>query len=316
MAAGGPAKGWPHTFLIGAGPVAIALAGALRVGGVSVLGLWARRPDAARRAADSAGVPGFSGPFPERLGEADAVILAVRDEAIADVADAILSASIFLSRRPVFVHCSGARPAAQALGSIAERRGRAISGMATLHPLRALADGAQGITALPGTVFGIEGDEPGVAVARALAVAIGGVPLVLESEQMAGYHAAASMASNFLVALLDAAGAVLAGVGMDPDEALRALVPLARGSLENVAARGARAGLTGPIQRGDVGTVERHLASLRDRPELLTLYRAMARHTLRLARRPHQGDNEGDDEGDSEGDEERRARLDAIERLL
>ena len=244
----------PSTFLVGAGPIATALAGALRLGGVPVLGLWARKPGAARQAASAAGVAAFSSAPPDVLLDCEVVVLAVRDDAVTAVAETLLGTGL-VNRRHVLLHCSGAMAASEALGAVASRAG----GIGTLHPLRAIADGAAAARTMKGTAFGVEGDERGLAVAEQLVRAMGG-------------------------------------------QAQAALVPLAQGALDNVAARGLVAALTGPIRRGDVATVGRHLEALRGEP--LELYRVLARRTLALAARV---------DGDSAPDP---ARLDAIRALI
>jgi predicted short-subunit dehydrogenase-like oxidoreductase (DUF2520 family) len=268
----------PNTFVIGAGPVATVLAASLRRGGVPVLGLWARRPDAARAAARTAGVAGFSSAPPDLLLESDVVLLAVRDSAIAEVA-AMLCGTGLITKRHVLLHCSGAVSATEVLGGVSDK----VGGVGTLHPLRAIADTGAVATGLRGTVFGIEGDPMAQQVAQRLVAAMGGAALPLAREQMAAYHAAAAMASNYVVALIDAAAQALSAAGMPMDQAVAALVPLAQGALANVAERGAQRGLTGPIRRGDVQTVQRHLAALAIRPETQALYRALGKATVKLA---------------------------------
>lgn len=271
----------PNTFVIGAGPVATVIAAALRKGGVPVLGLWARRPDAARAAARTAGVAGFSSAPPDLLLESDAVILAVRDSAIAEVA-AMLCGTGLITKRHILLHCSGAVAAGEVLGGVAEQ----VGGVGTLHPLRAIITDAGATSAvatgLRGTVFGVEGDAAAQVVAKRLVSAMGGAALALEREQMAAYHAAAAMASNYVVALIDAAAQALSAAGMPMEQAVAALVPLAQGALANVAEQGAQRGLTGPIRRGDAQTVQRHLAALAVRPETQELYRALGRATVSL----------------------------------
>lgn len=265
----------PNTFVVGAGPVATALAGSLRRAGLPVLGLWARLPAAARAAARTAGVAGFSSAPPDLLLEAEVVILAVRDDAIAEVA-AMLCGTGLITRKHVLLHGSGAVAAGEVLAGVVDR----VGGVGTLHPLRAISDPS---VSLRGTVFGIEGDALGVASARLLVERVGGVPLSLESSQMAAYHAAAAMASNYVVTLLDAAARALTAAGMPLDQALGALVPLARGALDNIAERGTAQGLTGPIRRGDASTVQRHLAALEVVPSTRELYRVLGRATTELA---------------------------------
>lgn len=270
----------PTTFVVGAGPVATALAGALRLGGVPVLGLWARKPPHARAAGAAAGVAAFSSAPPDILLEAEVVLLAVRDAAVAEVAQMLIGTGL-VGKRHVLLHCAGAASAHELLGGIADK----VGGIGTLHPLQAIADGRAAMRALKGTVFGVEGNDVGRAGATKLVHAIGGVVMGLESSQMAAYHCAAALASNYVVAAIDAAAQVLAGAGVSPTQAAQALVPLAEGALKNVSAKGTTSGLTGPVRRGDAPTIQRHLDALAGKPEVAQLYRALARHAVEIAAR-------------------------------
>ncbi|MBA2541572.1 MAG: DUF2520 domain-containing protein, partial [Deltaproteobacteria bacterium] len=205
----------PTTFLIGAGPVATAVAGSLRLGGVPVLGLWARRAAQARNAGATAGVAAFSSAPPDILLESEVVILAVRDQVIGEVAQMLVGTGL-VNKRHVLLHCAGAASAKDVLGAVADK----VAGIGTLHPLSSLpgiADAKIAARTLKGTVFGVEGDDVGRAMATRLVTAIGGVVLALDSSQMAAYHAAAALASNYVVATIDAAAAVLSAAGIPPD---------------------------------------------------------------------------------------------------
>ena len=106
-------------------------------------------------------------------------------------------------------------------------------------------------------------------------------PFPVDDAARTAYHAAASIASNFLVALEESAAELLAGAGVD--DARELLAPLVLRTAANWAERGPDA-LTGPIARGDEATVERHLAELRERaPELVPVYEALAQRTRELA---------------------------------
>lgn len=270
----------PTTFVVGAGPVATALAGALRLKGVPVLGLWARRAAPARHAGSTAGVAAFSSAPPDILLECEVVILAVRDAVIGEVAQMLVGTGL-VSKRHVLLHCAGASSAHEVLGGVADK----VRGIGTLHPLSAIADPKLAMRALAGTVFGVEGDAVGRDAAQRLVEILGGIVLGLDSSQMASYHAAAALASNYVVAAIDAAAAVLAQAGIGADAAARALVPLAHGALDNVAKKGTTEGLTGPVRRGDAPTIQRHLEALRGRPELAEVYRALARRAVEIAAR-------------------------------
>ena len=270
----------PNVFVVGAGPVATALAGALRLGGVPVLGLWARTPARARAAGAIAGVAAFSAAPPDLLLEADVVVLAVRDDAITEVARMLVATGL-VNRHHTIIHCSGAVSAAEALAPVAGE----VGGMAMMHPLRAMPDGRAAMRTMKGAMFGIEGDERGRKEALALVAAMGARALELGGVEVAAYHAAAAMASNYLVVLLAQASELLVEIGIAPEQAREALSALAEGTLANLRERGADAALTGPIRRGDRATVERHLAALSGRPDLAQLYRALGRRAVELARR-------------------------------
>jgi predicted short-subunit dehydrogenase-like oxidoreductase (DUF2520 family) len=161
---------------------------------------------------------------------------------------------------------------------------------AVIHPLQSVPSREQGIVNLPGSYFRIEADRGALRRVRALVRALGGRELALprwtsDPESAALYHAGAVAASNYLVTLLDFAVRHLQALGADRLQALQALLPLVRGTLGNVERLGIPGALTGPIARGDVQTVAGHVAALRQRaPELLDLYRVLARQTIPLAR--------------------------------
>ncbi len=270
----------PNTFIIGAGPVATAIAGALRQAGVPVLGLWARRPDAARQAGAAAGVAAFSSAPPDIMMESDVIILAVRDAAIAEVA-AMLVGTGLVNRRHVLVHCAGALAAETAFAGVAGK----VAGVAVMHPLRAITDGKRVMHELKGSVFGVQGDFEGCVRASRLVAAMGGNELPLERSQMAAYHAAAAIASNLVVALLDTGVATLMASGMNEQDATAALLPLAIGALQNVGSAGVVRGLTGPVQRGDAETVRSHLASVQGISGVAPIYKVLSQRALAIAGR-------------------------------
>jgi predicted short-subunit dehydrogenase-like oxidoreductase (DUF2520 family) len=148
-------------------------------------------------------------------------------------------------------HCSGASPLGRCDFS--------------LHPLMTVPESGAAFAGVPAAVAGHE-------VARELAGRLGMIPFSVAEEDRAAYHAAAAMASNFLVILESAAERVAGTAGIERET----LVPLVRASVENWAAHG-RAALTGPIARGDTKTLDRHRAALRERaPDLIPMYEALA----------------------------------------
>lgn len=152
--------------------------------------------------------------------------------------------------------------------------------VASVHPLVSLADPAAGARQLAGAWFAVAGD----AVASEVVAALRGRTVTVSDDDRVGYHAAAVVASNHLVALLGQVERVAASVGVP----LEAYLDLVRGSVDNVAERGPAAALTGPVSRGDWDTVRRHLAALD--PAEREAYLALAREAARLAGRAVPGD--------------------------
>ena len=201
---------------------------------------------------------------------AGAALLCVPDDEIDAACEALLGHAV-----PAFVgHVSGATPL-DVLGPASDDGAETFS----LHPLQTIPDAETDLTGAPCAVGGRS--PRGLAFAIELAETIGMRPFPVGEAARTAYHAAAVIASNFLVALEESAAELLEGAGVD--EARELLAPLVLRTAANWSERGADA-LTGPIARGDEATVERHLAELRERaPEVVPLYEALAARTRELA---------------------------------
>ncbi len=232
----------PHSLaIVGAGRLGGALAAALRASGLEIDGPLGR------------------GARPEGV---DAVLLCVPDDAIGAAAAAIPPGV------PVG-HCSGAT----GLDALTGHEAFAF------HPLMTVP--ADGKPEFAGAGAAIAGSTPrALAVAQELAARLGMRATTVADEDRAAYHAAASIASNYLVTLEGAAERLAGTAGVD-----RALLaPLVRAAVENWARLGAEAALTGPIARGDEATVARQREAVEERtPDLLALFDAMADATRELA---------------------------------
>jgi len=260
----------PSVGIIGPGRAGLGLALALRRAGVRVLGVHGRRLKPVPR-----GLALSVGGEPPWLARADVVLLAVRDNSLGPLVAQLRTATI--PRGLVYLHLSGALTA----GVLAplKRRGARVG---CLHPLMTVsADPRRAARHFRGAAFALEGDAAAVRAGRVLARALGGLPVVLRPGQKARYHAGAVFASNYVVTALDAAQRLLVAAGFTERAARRALAPLTAASVENEAAHGPVAALTGPIVRGDTATVRRHLAALD--PATRALYSALGRATVVLA---------------------------------
>jgi predicted short-subunit dehydrogenase-like oxidoreductase (DUF2520 family) len=248
---------------------------------------------------------------------ASRILISVPDDALEDIAHILASAP---QRIDVVLHTCGSR-GPEALAELEARTGPARpfepfatpepsaepgsvvrakfsmdrgTACATLHPLQTITTPAQGVAALPGSSFGI---TPGItgspfemspAADWALDIVrlLDGHALTIAPENRALYHAAAVMASNYIVATIDAAVILMGLAGVPAEPALRALGSLVRASVENSLGVGPVSALTGPIERGDVRTVAAHLRALDNAPESVRqLYRQAGLHTIGIARR-------------------------------
>ncbi|MGH9867878.1 MAG: DUF2520 domain-containing protein [Candidatus Polarisedimenticolia bacterium] len=263
--------------VIGAGRAGLGLALAMRARGVTLTGVIARRASgraAARRLLGSRLVPASS---PSALRRADVILLCVQDEAIVAAARALPPS---LLEGKVVLHTSGATGA----GALAFLRAHGAR-VGTLHPLTVFPPPSPMPPALDGVLFAIEGDPRARRDAAILARALGGHPVTVPARRRAAYHLSASLAANALVALLDAAIEVAVhGGGLTARDARRGLVTLADRSLAALRTHSPARALTGPIVRGDLGTVRLHLQALEAEDAALgALYRALACRAVRVA---------------------------------
>lgn len=236
--------------VVGPGRLGTALVGALREAGVAVDG------------------PAGRGEVPTGC---DAIVLCVPDGEIQAAAAAVAGAA------PLVGHTSGATT----LSALAPAQAAAFG----LHPLQTFIGESSGLRAFAGAGCAIAGSTAeALAFAAGLARALGMTPFEIDDEGRAAYHAAASVASNFVVTLQAAAERIAAGAGLEPQEARQLLVPLLRRTVENLAQLGPEDALTGPVARGDDATVDAQRRAVAETaPELLDLFDELVQHTRALA---------------------------------
>lgn len=211
----------------------------------------------------------------QQVAPAALTLLAVPDGDIASVATALAKVGRLQPGQVVF-HASGA-------GEAALLAPLAAQGLycASLHPAFSFAEPARAVQGFAGTRCALEGDTRAFAPLQALARAIGGQPFLLAPGGKAAYHAALAVASNYLVTVHELALQLSATAGMAPAQAQAVIGDLMQKTLANSLALGPAAALTGPIVRGDAGTVARHRAVLT--PTQDALYCALGEATLALA---------------------------------
>lgn len=271
----------PLVVIIGAGPVGVALAGKLVRSGVPVAALYGRTVEQAEAAAAEAGVLGLSGRVTSLVRAADVAIIAVADHRVAAVTDEYLRSGV-LGSHTVVLHTCGAWAAHELLGNVVG----AVKAVGTLHPLASITSRTSAFTRLASAFFGVQGCPVAVDMASRLATLMGGKVLPINTEAMPLYHAGAALGSNVIVAVIDMARQVFESAGVPAAIALPALLPLLRSAADNLEQHGLPQALSGPIARGDVLTVERHLAALdQAMPAVAKIYRQLGHQVLAVAER-------------------------------
>lgn len=291
-----PIQTVPTLNLIGPGRLGRTLArlwhdaGLVRMGAVA--GRNAERSINAREFI-GAGSPVTEGPPPP----ADLWLIATPDDAIAGIA-AQLAGQRALRPGDIVFHCSGAlrSDVLAPLHAIGART-------ASVHPLKSFAAPATAITSFDGTFCACEGEPEALQRIAPLFDAIGARRFSIDAEHKLRYHAAAVLACNHLVALMEAALRCMEGAGVDRDTAWSALQPLVAGTLANIDRNGTRAALTGPVARGDKQTIRDEIDAATDLdPDLGEAYRALSLVALNLTP-PDNGLTRDDISGSSKGSE-------------
>ena len=272
-----------NVVIIGPGRMGLALGAALRDADAVERLLYVGRAleppphplfDAA--AADgSAGAEYRVAPIPVP-GGTSILILAVPDSTLSDVAYDVATAGPAPAGCAAF-HLSGALST-----DVLAPLHQAGYSVGSIHPLQAVADPWLSGDRLMGAAFALAGETHALNAGRRLVNALGGLPLVIPPTLRPVYHAAAVMASNYVIALLAVAARLLEDASVDSANVLPALLPLVRGTLDNLEHLGIAAALTGPIPRGDADTIRLHLARLS--AEDRALYCRLGLELLRLAR--------------------------------
>jgi predicted short-subunit dehydrogenase-like oxidoreductase (DUF2520 family) len=262
--------------VVGAGRVGAVLGAALRSAGHEVVGASGASESSVSRIETL--LPGVPRLDPEAVArQSELVLLTVPDDALAGLAQGLTTLGALRAGQLV-VHCAGrygteVLDAASAAGAIP----------LAIHPAMTFTGTSIDLGRMREAVFGVSAPAAFLPIAQALVVEMGGEPLVIADADRPTYHAALVHGANHAVTLVTQAAAMLARLGVE--EPGRVLGPLVHASVDGALreAPGAVTTLTGPVVRGDAATVAAHMVALREHPEALFAYRAMARATADLA---------------------------------
>jgi len=264
----------PRIALVGAGNLAASLAVALHGGRFVIDTIISRAGGAslqrARRLANE--VAASAAPASRVRIDSDVVWFCVPDSAIATAARSLTTAADWKGK--VALHSSGAL-ASDELGAL-RKLGAAV---ASVHPLMTFVRASR--PRLSGVSFTIEGDATAVQVARAIVAGLGGRSYSIRKSEKAAYHAWGTFASPLLSALLAATERIAGVAGIHRKAARTRMLPILRQTLANYERLGAAQSFSGPIARGDLATVQRHLDTLKAVPEAREVYVSLAQSALR-----------------------------------
>ncbi|MDD5748752.1 MAG: 2-amino-4-hydroxy-6-hydroxymethyldihydropteridine diphosphokinase [Actinomycetota bacterium] len=263
---------------IGTGRVGTAMARALSLRGFEISGLFDMDSQASRRASEITGAP-QRGKIEDITSGADIVFITTPDDEIENACRLICRSVKRLSGRKL-IHMSGAK-GLEPLESAKDFGAQIFA----IHPIQTFADVKNAVEKLPGSTFGITCDEALYGWACELVNELGGEPLFIPDEERVLYHIGSVIACNLFIMLEHAALRVFELIGIDEEEALRALMPLVRSTLENIERMGPEQALTGPLSRGDVKTVTSHKFALSSLDRSLSdLYSSVSLWGLEMAR--------------------------------
>lgn len=256
---------------IGAGKVGFSLGRYFTEHKVCVSGYYSRNLNSSKEAAAFTKTKYYE-QLEEIIEESDTLFLTVPDGSIREVYSEIIQSDI---EGKCLVHCSGAM-SSMIFSGIGQKGARGCS----VHPICAVSDKLTGYQDLSKAYFTIEGKD--VADVEELIRSCGNVVEAISAEDKVKYHAAAVCASNLVAGLYDLAAGLLKDCGLSESFAGHALQPLFMGNAENVVSVGAVRALTGPVERADITTVEKHLVALEG--EEREIYRLLSRHLVDVAK--------------------------------
>jgi predicted short-subunit dehydrogenase-like oxidoreductase (DUF2520 family) len=265
----------PRAAIVGPGRLGTLLAHALTAAGMPVVRVaGGSEASRARIREQLAGVRDV--PVEEVAQGVDLVVIATPDSAIAEVVDLLVRADALGESHGV-VHLAGVHGLAPL-----RRAGLAGARIAAIHPAMTVPRGATDPTLLHGVAWAVTAAPDDRTWAHGIVEALGGDPMDVADDARIRYHAALAVASNAVGAAVVTARRIMIAAGIDAP--YRLIAPLAHASVDTAATSGAAA-LTGPVVRGDVGTVAAHLASIAgDLPEAAAAYRDLSRTVLEVVR--------------------------------
>lgn len=264
--------------IIGLGKVGTAIGYLLNKSGHKIIAVSDTSSAAMKNALLYTGGKAFRDPK-KAVMEADCILIATPDDIIASACNEIADSKL-IKDKFVF-HMSGA--GGLDLLDTAKKAGAVI---ASIHPVQSFSSIDTAIKNIPGSIFGVTADKKAKRQAQAIVRDLKGIPISISPDQKPLYHAAACFASNYLVSLLNVVETIYESIGISNTNAQKAYLPLIYGTLKNVEISGSIQALTGPIARGDTGTIKKHITAINNtQPQYSSIYSALGLATTDIAQK-------------------------------
>ena len=255
--------------ILGLGKVGTAVGFLLRKAGYRISAVASRTASSTNQGiVYTGGIPYAN--FSDAALQAENIIITTSDDVIASVCEKISTSGSIKPGKKV-IHMSGAGGL-----NMLETARNAGAKTASIHPLQSFADVEGAIKNIPGSTFGITSEDEIKEWSVEIVRALGGIPFFVSDSDKPLYHAAACIASNYLTTLIHVVEHMYQSLGLNREDAIRAFWPLVRGTMKNIETNGTVQALTGPISRGDVGTIKKHIHALQNKlPHYLSLYQLL-----------------------------------------
>lgn len=262
--------------ILGLGKVGTAIGFLLRSAGYKIAAVASRSASSLKQGIAYTGGEPYTN-FSEAASHAECIFITTFDDAIASVCEKIASEGSIKPGKKV-IHMSGVG----GLNLLESARSYGAH-IACIHPLQSFADVEGAIKNIPGITFGITSDDEIKQWSVHVVKDLGGIPFFISDTDKPLYHAAACIASNYLTTLIHMVEVIYQSLGLNQEDAMHAFWPLVKGTMKNIEEKGTVLALTGPIARGDTGTLKKHLEALHNKtPVFLSAYSILGILTTEL----------------------------------
>lgn len=262
--------------IIGLGKVGTAVGYLLKSAGYPIVAASGRSLENLRDNMKYTGGRVFASPA-EAASLAECILITTSDDAIASVCkEIVVGGAVRVGKKVIHLSGSGG------LDLLQDARGAGAL-VGSIHPLQSFASIEGAIKSIPGSAFGITADEAIKDWSVRMVLDLGGIPFFISEDNKPLYHIAACIASNYLTTLMHIVEEIYLSIGMERSGALDAFWPLVQGTMNNLQTKGTVQALTGPIARGDAGTIEKHLTAIRKKmPHILPFYCIVGMKTVEV----------------------------------